>query len=631
VPDPRPQSEAQQLLASIVQSSHDAIVALGMDLTILSWNPGAERLYGHTAQQALGQHADLFVPADQRSDLRELVALVVAGGRIDRFLTRWQDRDGQPLTLALAVSPLRDDEGRAVGVTTFARDLSEGERGKARLMAVLDAAPDAIVAIDAVGQVVLANSRAEQLFGRYLNELIGAPIDRLVPGGLPDTAEGAAVAEARRSDGTLVAVEITVSVTEVDGGRLRCAVLRDITDRLRGQAEQQRLRAVAERDRLDAQLQRAQRLESLGQLAGGVAHDFNNLVGVILSYAEFVIEQATGEGDLTSIAADAQQVARAAHRASELTHQLLSFARREVVRAEVLDLNGVVRQVEQLLRRTVGEHIGLRTVLATVLPPIWADAGQLEQVLVNLAVNARDAMPQGGTLTVSTDVMPAGDFSDDAAGGFVRLRVTDSGSGMPREVIERAFEPFYSTKQRGEGSGLGLATVYGIVTQAGGDVRIESSLGMGTTISVLLPATEQVGRTEPEPVGPVTAGVRGETILLVEDEHALREVAARTLRGAGYEVLLAADGAAALELARAHPGPIQLMVSDVVMPGMQGKELAGRLAVSRPGTRVLYVSGYARPVLASRGTLEPGVALLTKPFSRDELLTAVRRRLDEIC
>ncbi|GGK42212.1 histidine kinase [Pilimelia terevasa] len=624
---PEPDPAAQELLASIVRSSHDAIVALDLELTILSWNRGAERLYGYPAAEAVGRPADLLVPAERRADIAELVRRVATGARIDRFRTRLRRR-GRHLTVSLAVSPLTDLQGRIVGVTTIARDISDGERAEARLGAVLDAAPDAIIAVDRRGRVVLANSRAERLFDRTLPDLLGRDVDTLVPGGLVGGGGDCPVAtHAVRRDGAPVPVELTLSVTDTDEGPLRCAALRDISDRLRAQAEQQRLRAIAERDRMDAQLQRAQRWESLGQLAGGVAHDFNNLVGVILSYGEFVIEQASTGGDLATIAADAQQLVDAAQRASDLTHQLLSFARREVVRAEPLDLHAVIEGLLDLLRRSVGEHIAVRVRTSGDLPPVVADRGQLQQLLANLAVNARDAMPGGGSLTLRTDTVvqpPSGAPGGPPPGEYVRLRVADTGSGMPQEVRDRAFEPFFTTKPRSEGTGLGLATVYGIVTQAGGDVRIESAVGAGTTIVVLLPVAVDPAPAETAP--PVAA--RGETILLVEDDPALRGVAARTLRGAGYDVLLAADGTAALEVAREHPGPIQLLVSDVVLPGMQGKELAARLAVTRPGARVLYVSGYTRPVLTSRGTLEGDQVLLAKPFTRDELLRAVRLRLD---
>ncbi|GID33259.1 ATP-binding protein [Paractinoplanes brasiliensis] len=362
---------------------------------------------------------------------------------------------------------------------------------------------------------------------------------------------------------------------------------------------------------------RNQRLESLGQLAGGVAHDFNNILGVIVNYASFVVEEAESEQpDVRMIAADARQVIRAGERATHLTHQLLAFARREVVRPEVFDLNGFVAGLEDKLRRTVGERVALIIRPGADLPPVECDPGQIEHLLVKLADNARDAMPAGGNLVIDTG----------CSGDRVRLRVGDSGRGMSADVADRAFEPFFTTKPNGEGIGLGLAMVYGIVTQAGGDVSISSEPGLGTTVTVLLPPASPGSR--PAPAGPVRTTGRGETLLVVDDEPGLRDVAGRILSGAGYRVIAAEGGPQALALAARHEGAIDLLLSDVVMPGMLGKDLAERLVTVRPDTRVLYMSGYAQPVLHSEGTLDPGVALLEKPFTADDLLRAVRRRLD---
>jgi CheY-like chemotaxis protein len=291
----------------------------------------------------------------------------------------------------------------------------------------------------------------------------------------------------------------------------------------------------------------------------------------------------------------------------------------------------VIGDVEQMLRRLLGEHVILGTRLAPALPAVKADPGQLEQVLVNLAVNARDAMPTGGTLTIDTAAITVDDDISQQRGvrpgKHVRIRVSDTGAGMPAEVVDRAFEPFYTTKPSGEGTGLGLATVYGIVTQAGGTIQLYSEPNIGTTVQILLPVTDEQPVSAAAVERPPSAG-RGETVLVVEDEDPLRAVTCRILRTSGYEVLAAADGASALELVATHDGPVHLLLTDVVMPGMLGKELAHRLTAVRPATRLLYMSGYARPVLASQGTLDPGVALLEKPFGKSELLTAVRERID---
>ncbi|MFC7532089.1 ATP-binding protein [Actinoplanes sp. GCM10030250] len=489
---------------------------------------------------------------------------------------------------------------------------------------LLQAAPDAILVIDGE-RIVLVNDRAEQVYGWPRSELVGQPVEVLMTdasrhlrverrrliAASPPGSFGSVTTTARRRDGTEFPCESSTTIVETPHGRLIVAVVRDISERVHAEREKDRLRA-------EAQAHRSQRLESLGQLAGGIAHDFNNMLGVILNYASFVIEEAeSAEPDVSMIAADAKQVIRAGNRGTDLTHQLLAFARREVVRPQPVDLNALIAAVQELLRRSLGEHVRLIFRPGPDLPLVTCDPSQIEQMLVNLALNARDAMPSGGNLVIDTGL----------ADGRVRLRICDSGRGMAPDVLERAFEPFFTTKGSGEGTGLGLATVYGIVTQAGGEVSITSEVGLGTTVTVLLPAG---AATAPESAAarPAATGGHGETLLVVEDEDALRDVAGRILTGAGYRVITAEGGAQALDLAARHDGEINLLVSDVVMPGMLGKELAERLVVVRPETRVLFMSGYAQPILASQGTLEPGVVLLEKPFTANDLLAAVRSRLD---
>jgi two-component system, cell cycle sensor histidine kinase and response regulator CckA len=487
--------------------------------------------------------------------------------------------------------------------------------------ALLRAVPDAVLVLDG-GRVALVNDGAEALFGRPRADLLGRDARTVLRGDASALTPGTRELTVRRGDGAELPAEASLAAVDSPRGPVVVAVLRDVGERRRADAEHARLRA-------EAQGQRDQRLESLGQLAGGVAHDFNNLLGVIVNYAGFVIEEAESPApDVATIAADARQVIRAGERGTELTHQLLAFARREVVRPQTLDLNALVAGLEPQLRQSVGERVTLVTRPAAGVPPVTCDPGQLEQLLVSLARNARDAMPDGGDLVIDTGAFDEPGAADLAPGRYVRLRVCDGGRGMAREVLERAFEPFFTTKASGEGTGLGLATVYGVVSQAGGAVRIASEPGVGTAVTVLLPAA---ARDEPDPApaaGPAVTTGHGETLLVVEDEDALRDVAGRILAGAGYRVLAADGGPRALELAARHEGGIDLLISDVVMPGMLGKDLAERLVGVRPDTRVLYMSGYAQPVLASHGTLDPGVALLEKPFTAADLLEAVRRRLD---
>ena len=394
--------------------------------------------------------------------------------------------------------------------------------------------------------------------------------------------------------------------------------------------------ALSERRRLEHQLAQKQRLESLGQLAGGVAHDFNNLLSVIMNYARFVGEEVTAAAAedaerWSPVASDVAEIEGASRRAAALTRQLLAFARKEVTHPEVVGLNDVVREAQQLLERTLGEHIELRFELAEELDDVVADPGQMGQVLINLAVNARDAMPDGGTLTIETsnldvDSSYASARPELTPGRYVRLRVSDTGVGMDADALEHAFEPFFTTKSHGAGTGLGLATIYGIVTQGGGHVSLYSEPGVGTTCTILHPATDQQGPVRDRSDAQEQRG-HGEVILIVEDEDGIREVASRILTRRGYRVLAAAGGQEAVEIAREHPGRIDLLMTDVIMPRMLGTEVALRVSAERPHVRVMFMSGYAQSVLDANGSVPDGVVLLEKPFTEQNLLAKVREAL----
>jgi PAS domain S-box-containing protein len=522
-----------------------------------------------------------------------------------------------------------------------------GTPGGAELASTVEPTEEAIIGMTLDGVITSWNPAAARLYGYTAEEIVGCPVEVLIPpermigesDDLALIAEGGYV-ESRptvrmRRDGVAVHVALTMSpVIDVTGEVVGATAVTHV-ETAAHTVTAVTAEADSDRDLLNAHLHQSQRLDNLQKLAGGVAHDFNNLLAVVLNYASFVAEELDGLAASASpepwatIRKDVGQIQRAAERATALTHQLLAFSRREVVKPQVLDLNHVVGSVEEMLRRTLGADVELVTSAPSGLWPVLADPGQIELVLVNLAVNARDAMPEGGTLTIDT-----GNVTIDSpsavfplhAGRYVRLRVTDTGCGMSDEVARQAFEPFFTTK--GEGAaGLGLATVQGVLEQAAGHIRIDSEPGLGTTFTILLPVTDR----PPTPIEDVVADERtpaGETVLVVEDDDALRAVTERIFARNGYHVITAGTGREAIELARGYDEEIHLLVTDVVMPQMQGKELAEQIRAVKPDVEVLYMSGYAQPGLGIEDRLDPGAALVEKPFSEATLLAKAAQVLN---
>jgi PAS domain S-box-containing protein len=650
----------------LLDSAPDGVVIIDATGTIRLVNRQAESLFGYHRDELLGQSVDLLVPDRKRGAHPEHRAGYFSspgtrpmGAGLELSARR---KDGTEFPVDISLSSLETVDGLLVSAAV--RDITDRKRIEAKFQGLLEAAPDAIVAVDAGGLIHLVNRQAELLFGYPRDELIGQPIDTLVPDRVrsihpmhrasyfdnPTARPMGASLElaARRKDGTEFPVDISLSSLETEDGVLVSAAVRDITDRKRIEEERAHLeirlldaKRDEERAKLEAQLHQAQRLESIGQLAGGIAHDFNNLLAGIMNYAglvsstlhdEMSSRQLLDDEVFLTIAQDVEEITKVAKRAAALTHQLLIFSRREVVQPEVLDLNAIVVDLEKLLHRTIGESVVLHTILAPDLPLIRADRGQLEQVFMNLAVNARDAMPLGGKLQIQTTTFEAdAEYARDhhvQAGTYVRLTVSDTGAGMSPDVAGRAFEPFFTTKAKGEGSGLGLATVYGIVTQNKGDVVIYSEPGLGTTIRVNFPVTSsaEAGPRAGEPELPLDA--RGETLLLVEDEEMVREPARRMLVRHGYQVLAASTGHDALKVLSEYTGVVDLLLTDVVMPGLSGKDLAIDVVAHRPKTKVLFMSGYSQDVIVHQGVLDAGVHLIEKPFSADGLLRKVREVLD---
>jgi two-component system cell cycle sensor histidine kinase/response regulator CckA len=387
-------------------------------------------------------------------------------------------------------------------------------------------------------------------------------------------------------------------------------------------------RDVTARMHLEEQLRNAQQMEAIGRLAGGVAHDFNNILSIIMGHGELLLATGVDERVRNGL----EQIRRAAERAASLTQQLLAFSRKQVLLPKVLDLNEAVADVQKMLTRVIGEDIELIASLHPSLVPVKADPGQVEQVLMNLAVNARDAMPQGGKLVMETSNLEVdadcGRGLELAAGRYVMLRVTDTGHGMDGGVLSHIFEPFFTTKPRGKGTGLGLATVYGIVKQSGGSIQVESKAGRGSEFRIYLPAADGGlrKRLQPAPTEAVAGG--NETILVVEDEPDLRELTRIFLEEYGYTVLEAASAEQAIEAAEIFTEAIDLLLTDVIMPGMSGRQLAEKILTKRPRTKIVYMTGYTDDMVVQHKVLEPGVKLLQKPFSKLDLALKVRSTLD---
>jgi signal transduction histidine kinase/ActR/RegA family two-component response regulator len=386
---------------------------------------------------------------------------------------------------------------------------------------------------------------------------------------------------------------------------------------------------VTERQRLEMNLQQAQKMEAIGQLAGGVAHDFNNLLVAIMGFTQMSLARLEPEH---RVRRDLEAVLKAAHSAESLTRQLLAFSRKQILQPQILDLNVVVERLQDLLRRTIGEDVQLVTRLGADIGRVSADPGQIEQVVMNLVVNARDAMPRGGVVTIATQSVTLDNAYVEqhpgaAAGPHVMIAITDTGSGMTEAVRARLFEPFFTTKEQGKGTGLGLATVYGIVRQSGGFIWVDTELGRGTAFQVYLPrADREVAEAPPSPAPAVAGGT--ETILLVEDQDHVRAVVTAALTRQGYVVLEARGGDEALGYVDDDSKRIDLLLTDVVMPGMNGRDLARRLIERRPSLRVLYMSGHADRAIVRHGVIERGLHFIQKPFSPDSLLRKVRITLD---
>jgi two-component system cell cycle sensor histidine kinase/response regulator CckA len=595
-------------------------------------NPAYEKIWGRSCQSLYDDPRSFVeaVPVDDRVRLLDYMSRIERGEQAGKLEYRVVQPNGNVRWLLAHAVPIRNAQGKVYRIAGVALDITESrearsalEESNERFRKLVDASFDAIH-ITKDGILTEVNRGCLEVFGyQSMEEVIGRPVADFVADEsraeverrFANNVEGTYELVGRRRDGKRVLLEATARSHTIEGRPGRITALRDMT----------------EKRSLEDQFRQAQKMEAVGRLAGGVAHDFNNLLTVIMSYTDMLSE---GLSRNDPRADDLDEIRKAALTAGSLTHQLLAFSRQQVIAPRVVDLSDIVSNSEKLLKRLIGEDLELATTLTSERVAVMIDPGQLEQVIMNLAVNARDAMPRGGKLTLETaavkmDAEFARDHWPANPERFAMLVVTDTGIGMDELTRARLFEPFFTTKEIGKGTGLGLATVYGIVKQANGFLRVDSEPGQGATFKIFLPLVDKVaehdGQPEPAPLKPGS-----ETVLLAEDAAAVRVAARQILERHGYTVLEAPSGKDALNIAVKRQAPIHLLLTDVVMPEMSGRELAEQFAEFRPGAKVLYMSGYTDDAVVRHGILRDGIEYLQKPFSPDTLARRVREVLDSL-
>jgi len=586
------------------------------------------KMLGRSREELLNKRLSwiaLTAPEFRDGDQRFLHELL-QNGACPAYEKEFLRKDGTRVSALVAGALLDGADGEIIGYVLDVSELAKARQEIDRLARIVETSDDAIISLSLDGRIQSWNKGAERLFGYPSSGVIGAPESILLSPGQHQTSVGLLrqrgntespehfESSRKRHDGSIIPVSVALSPIHDRNGNLAgtAQIIRDLTEAKRASELEERYR-------------HAQRIESVGRLAGGIAHDFNNLLMVITSYSELLQEHLPPEHpDRRYIA----EVISAAERGSSLTQQMLAFSRRQVMSAEVINLDAIIRETLKMLGRMIGEDITLDYWPSPDLWSVKADSGQIVQVLLNLAVNARDAMPHGGSVVIRTcnkilDTSCPVENAVIAPGRYVVLSVADTGTGISAEIRDHIFEPFFTTKELGKGTGLGLSMVYGIVQQSGGYISLESTPGGGTHFDLYFPATDEVVVQAPSMIEPASAK-SGNTILLVEDESALRASIADFLSEHGFTILQASDGLDALRVADSHTGLISVVLTDVVMPRLNGKELVDRLSAKRPDIKVLYMSGYADERVGRHALLENGAAFLQKPFTFSKLLAKLR-------
>jgi two-component system cell cycle sensor histidine kinase/response regulator CckA len=625
--------ESEALTRSVVYTAVDGIITADESGTIQSFNPAAERLFGYSADEVIGQNLSMLMPEPDRS-LHDSYIRTYLETRRNRIIGIGREvqavrKDGAVFPVELAVSEMLLPGRRLF--TGILHDVTHRKAAEAalretnaRLQAIIETSPLAIVTLGLNGVVLAWNPAAERMFGWSADEVLNQVLPVVPEGERADLLELVREGEALlgvekrrlRKDGSEIEVTVWTAPLRNPAGEVSgvMGIYADLT-----QSRQ-----------LEEQLRHAQKMEAVGRLAGGIAHDFNNVLTVITGYGQMIADRAGQDELLTE---EIGEILQAADHASALTSQLLIFSRRHVVNRESIDLNTVVAKLERMLRRIIGEDVALSTVPHAELGQVRADAAQIEQVIVNLAVNARDAMPDGGRLVIETanvelDAAYTRGHAGVKEGDYVMLAVSDTGRGIPPDVRTRLFEPFFTTKERGKGTGLGLSTVYGIVKQSGGEIWVYSEVGKGTCFKIYLPRVDEVKPSEIPAPGPSSTERGSETVLVAEDEPGVRALVGEVLGQRGYRVLEALDVEDALRICREHPDEIELLLTDVVMPVMSGRELAEHVAEIRPEIKVLYMSGYTDNIVVHHGITSIDTQFLQKPFTPAALARKVREVLD---
>jgi PAS domain S-box-containing protein len=627
--------EATTRLAAIVESAEDAIIGKQLDGTVTSWNAGAERIFGYSAAEMVGQSIYRLIPPELHDDEKEVLRRVTRGESVEFDDVARMRKDGRRISIALTVSPIRAPSGEVVGASSIKRDVTTQKETAAALAAASARNEELAHALDAAqvivrefdGRIRYWSSGSARLYGWTPDEAVDRVSHELLQTEFPISLEQiqASFMATGQWEGELVHLA-------KNGRRVHVASQWALRQRREGETlvVTEVNTDITARRQAEDRLRQSERMEVVGQLAGGVAHETNNQMTVVLGATEFLLART----DIAEVARrDLEQIRGAAERTAAITAQLLAFSRRQVLQPQILEIDEVVQGLDSMLRRALGERSTLDLRLGSAKGRVRADPGQLAQVALNLVLNARDAMPLGGRLTIETTTTELTQAYADQhpgveirPGPYVMLMVTDTGHGMSRETMRHIFEPFYTTKPTGKGTGLGLATVYGIIKQSGGYVWAYSEPGHGTTFKVYLPMEEGLVPVAVESPRPDHGA--GESVLIVEDEPTVRYMAARALTERGYRVLEAGNGPEALRQVSLANGHLDLIITDVIIPGLDGNELARRAAKVKPGLPILFMSGYTDEDIVRRGLLDSGQPFLQKPFAPDALIRRVAELLD---